>query len=301
MIRSKISDFRIRLGLGMRSKERSSGSILMYHNVVPDDSPIFNLRTHRKVDFENQIRYLSQNYRIVRLADIKEKWDIAITFDDGLSNNYSVAAPVLELYQAPASFFITTGNIDTSKAHWNDELEWDCSKIKESVFFEHVEYKAHPQHKIFVDSAGKRLTHELKKLPLKEIESFITALKKDMSVSEKIPALYHTMSSNEIRILSENPLFSIGSHCENHVPLLQLTEPEQRAELVKSKSILEKITALEVNTIAFPDGSYDTSILQMAFEIGYKDSFGVGSGLTSGRLGLYTDSAWYNQLTRWNL
>ena len=37
---------------------------------------------------------------------------VLLTFDDGFLNNFSNVLPVLETYDAPALFFITTENIE---------------------------------------------------------------------------------------------------------------------------------------------------------------------------------------------
>lgn len=271
----------------------------MYHNVVGNSSEIFNLRTHRTVDFENQIRYLSK-YFFHTKKQLSTK--IEITFDDGLVNNYRFAKPILEKYGIPATFFISTENIDTDILLWPDLLEWLCSVRKAPVTFENVDYFPHPVHGIFINTQGKRLSHELKKKDINEITSFIGELQH--TVDRPIPKLlvdtYRTMRSAEILELSQNSLFTIGSHSHKHIPLSGKNEADQYAQLKTSKEILEKITGKTIPDLAFPDGSYDETTLKLGIDLGYTNFYGVLRNetlpLIKSRKGLYTDEPWYYQL-----
>ena len=46
---------------------------------------------------------------------------IALTFDDGLRNNYTVAYPILARLGTPATFFVCPGLIDGGRWLWNHE------------------------------------------------------------------------------------------------------------------------------------------------------------------------------------
>ncbi len=48
----------------------------------------------------------------------------AVTFDDGFENNFSVAVPLLEARKIPATFYVTSGFIDTNGSSWIDMIEY---------------------------------------------------------------------------------------------------------------------------------------------------------------------------------
>ena len=95
--------------------------IVMYHYVEdprPNRGGIFPCSVE---EFERQIAFLSGQYRIASVLDAYRAAQsesserlCAITFDDGLKDQYVYARPILEKYNAPASFFIITGTLEGS-------------------------------------------------------------------------------------------------------------------------------------------------------------------------------------------
>jgi peptidoglycan/xylan/chitin deacetylase (PgdA/CDA1 family) len=97
----------------------TSIKVILYHNI--DDNPnnhdIFTVST---INFEEQMKYVSQNYQVISFSDaIRMKNLIAdtpeslviINFDDGYKSNITKAVPILEKYGLKACFFLTTGLI----------------------------------------------------------------------------------------------------------------------------------------------------------------------------------------------
>jgi len=103
-------------------------TVLIYHRVanVTDDPHLLSVSVKK---FEAQIKYLSQNFHLVNLAEIsnkhnllsKDKENIAITFDDGYQDNYYNALPILKKYNAPATIFVATNMINSNKPYYWEE------------------------------------------------------------------------------------------------------------------------------------------------------------------------------------
>jgi peptidoglycan/xylan/chitin deacetylase (PgdA/CDA1 family) len=106
--------------LGMHDVARLR--ILTYHSV--QDHPDNKWHTPPKV-FESQMRYLCDaGYRSYRIRDIIDQWPdilqckekaVALTFDDGLLNNFTIVRDILAKYNLSASFFISTENIGAER------------------------------------------------------------------------------------------------------------------------------------------------------------------------------------------
>lgn len=63
--------------------------------------------------------------------------------------------------------------------------------------------------------------------------------------------------------------FHFGSHTLSHPRLAHLSPPEARAELVRSREILEQGLARPVVHLAYPFGSHDDRVQRIAAEAGY--------------------------------
>ena len=78
--------------------------------------------------FERYCAFFKQHFDVVSLRDLVEKMHdgarlnhhLAITFDDGYLDNYQNAAPVLEKFSLPATFFVVTRFMGSSEVPWWD-------------------------------------------------------------------------------------------------------------------------------------------------------------------------------------
>ena len=81
------------------------------------------------------------------------------------------------------------------------------------------------------------------------------------------------LSAGEIRSISDNELFDIGSHTIKHARLTHLTDRDMEEELLVSRNILEDVTGKRCVSICYPDGSYDSRVSAMASRCGYETGF----------------------------
>ena len=103
-------------------------TVLIYHRV--SDETRDNLITGI-AQFERQMRMLSEKCDIIPIEEVLEmraiqrsaRPQVAVTFDDGYLDNYLHAVPSLRRYSVPASFFVSTGIVDTDRRFPHDE-QW---------------------------------------------------------------------------------------------------------------------------------------------------------------------------------
>lgn len=101
----------------------------MYHSVTY--SPKVDALITNPVDFERQILSLKKSgYTFISLNELFDKSahsqgvrTIAVTFDDGYSNQYEFAYPILKAHEVPATIFLPTAFI-------GDESRWDHEKAR---------------------------------------------------------------------------------------------------------------------------------------------------------------------------
>ena len=104
--------------------------VLLYHSIT--NSPVADALTTSPEDFERQISSLKKaGYAFISLVEwLNQSTEskhssktIAITFDDGYTDQHDFAYPVLQAYQIPATIFLPT-------AFLGDASRWDQDKAK---------------------------------------------------------------------------------------------------------------------------------------------------------------------------
>jgi peptidoglycan/xylan/chitin deacetylase (PgdA/CDA1 family) len=85
------------------------------------------------------------------------------------------------------------------------------------------------------------------------------------------------MSLEEISILKENG-FRFGSHTMNHQVLTAIDPYQARQEIIRSKEVIEEFLDGECCFLAYPAGSFDKAIVNMAKEAGYKGALTTQPG-----------------------
>ncbi len=113
--------------------KKTGAPVLMYHAVGPEEGADWPKTLIMKPElFEAHLRYLKeQGYTIVTVAELAARLEknesvdkyIALSFDDGYKNNYSVVLPLLQKYDAKGSFFVINRDI-------GDELHMNEQEIK---------------------------------------------------------------------------------------------------------------------------------------------------------------------------
>ena len=85
-----------------------------------------------------------------------------------------------------------------------------------------------------------------------------------------------SMSKAELENLHESGLVTIASHTKTHPALSGLTMAQIRDELLGSKRDLEQIFQVPVLYLAYPFGNFDSRVMKVAQESGYRLAFTTG-------------------------
>ena len=118
------------------------GRILMLHRVVEHRSEGENRELEITPDFLKQTikDYCKQGYRFVSIdeaCDIirrgrTEKPFVCLTFDDGYSDTYDLAYPILKKLNTPFVVYVTTGFADDTASMWwyekTEAMNWEQIK-----------------------------------------------------------------------------------------------------------------------------------------------------------------------------
>ncbi|NMC37099.1 MAG: polysaccharide deacetylase family protein [Bacteroidales bacterium] len=226
------------------------------HKMMEHIDPQKNMTVQQFDDFVDY--FLSHGYSFIKPTDLltglpSDKRYVIVTFDDGYFNNM-LALQVLEKYKVPASFFITGNNIRDNKSFWWDVIyKYRTSEgVSKIVIRNEQENTKHFKYDYINSYIEKTFGKDAFK-PWSDID--------------------RPMTEEEVKILAKSPYALIGNHTLNHAILPNYSGDEIRKEFAGANEYLKKLTGMEPNVVAFPNGDYNESALEVAEELGFRVAF----------------------------
>jgi peptidoglycan/xylan/chitin deacetylase (PgdA/CDA1 family) len=200
--------------------------ILMYHSISDRAQPRFRKYTLSPARFAEQMAYLTQQryltltvsqYVAARTSggELPEP-AVVLTFDDGYTDFYTAALPVLQCYNLVATLYISTG---------------------------------------FVNGNSRFLQRE------RETE-------RPMLTWEQL---------NEVAVSG----IECGAHGHRHLQLDVVPSAIARAEITRSKQILEENLSRTITSFAYPYGYYRPAVQRLVREAGYSSACAVRYAMSS--------------------
>lgn len=257
------------------NNKKVNSIILLYHGIVLKDPLRYNMRFLTLSRFISQLNYFKKYFHFISIKDIyndnihPEKFNVAISFDDGYMNNYKYAVPELLQRNIPATFFITT-----AKAAGQDYLWTDFLDIVTKYFYDPLqinEYKFIREKKGYY-CKGKNLKDWCKesawdfKLAMFDVlKNFNDTLRQKQNLD-----YFELLTEREIKEMSSESIFEIGSHGLYHNCLTVLPEEAAKTELTESRRYLENIIGKAVKMFAYPDGKYTPDLITLTEQTGYQ-------------------------------
>ncbi len=238
--------------------------VLMFHRVLPEKQ-ITNPNAYSTFGtlisqeyFENILSCLTDNgFEFVSVSELtkRNKTDklVALTFDDGYSDNFDYALPSLLKFNTTATFFPVVNPCKDNTVLPLD-IYYQCideMNLNESERTEHVTGTI--KQNFYWSEPNKQMNI---------LNSLFNALPQKNRVSY--------MSAEQLKELSDKG-FEIGSHGMSHSLLIADYMNKEKAlnELQKSKQWLEAITGKPVIAYCFPAGRYNAEMIELVKQVGY--------------------------------
>ena len=240
-------------------------------------------------DFHRVMFWLKQRYDIVPLdAMVRDilsgapapagagRSQLAITFDDGLRNQYRIARPVLEQLGIPATIFVCPGLVETGQWMWNHDARARLNRLQPAAFQEWAQQVGAPSQQTEGAIAWMKTLALLERLRVQAQLHDCTA---NFVPTQQEHDAYDMMDWDEVRTCDRG-LMAIGSHTMTHPILPTLTVPEIQQELQGSRDALEAQLSRTVDVFCFPNGSTDARVRQIARSI-YRAALTTEEGMVS--------------------
>jgi peptidoglycan/xylan/chitin deacetylase (PgdA/CDA1 family) len=296
------SSFRYLLGKHWVPTEK--WTVLMYHRVTtPEEIPYpIQAGTYVKPEtFKMHIDFLKKNARVIPLMDLikeveagerkEKKKTVAITFDDGWSDFATHANPLLEEYELPASVFLPTAYIGTSKLFWSDLLSLHLHALSKVT-----EKKASILHRIeetLNDRTYIDLIHSYFSNPhtnfSKELDALIEKAKEASeedrraflsSISILAKEYCHPicdsqfLSWEQIQTISQKGLVTFGSHGHQHRLMDQLTREQVKDDITQSIQVFKEKSIPCLPVFCYPNQNRNTTTDEVLRDLDFSYSLG---------------------------
>ncbi len=266
---------------------RTPGSlvVLMYHRVLPKDSPLrLSEQPGMYVSSETldlHVRELKRRFELVHLDDWLRRAEqgqalpriaCALTFDDGWRDNYDFALPVLVKHQAPATIFLVSSYIGTFRRFWPNRL---IDLIHEEFSQPGSVHLPEPLRAPVAAVLGRarargRLDNEAidpivqqaLKLPEDAIRALVDAAEGDRVAGNSVR---ETLDAHEIALLADSGLVRFGSHSATHFRLQDGTaEDVLTREIVQSRAVLQTVCRQPIDLFCYPNGVTGAAAVTLA-------------------------------------
>jgi peptidoglycan/xylan/chitin deacetylase (PgdA/CDA1 family) len=284
-------------------------TLLLYHRIATPSVDAHRLCVTPE-HFGEHLETLRRRYRILRLSDLWRSLAtgrvprnaVVLTFDDGYADNLYQARPYLARYDAPATVFVTAGQIGQEREFWWDELQRliltapslpDNLEVKAALGAWRLALGGDgtccvPEGPAFAGPSAKRqapgagaerselywqLYSLLRPLMDADRELVLAQLRSQIPTRAERDVACRAMSAAEVCRLCEGGLVDVGAHTMTH-PVLAALPPERQAqELRGSKAVLGEILGRPVATLSYPYGGeaeVGAAAPQLAREAGFE-------------------------------
>ena len=256
---------------------RKPGSlvVLMYHRVLPQDSPLRRReqpgmyvspetldlhlteleRRFERVHLDDWLRRAKQGETLPKIA-------CAITFDDGWRDNYDFALPVRVKHQTPATIFLVSSYIGRPQRFWPNRLIELI--LKESAQPNTVPFPAPLRALIGPLLAQPRcgplgpediapVIRQAMAFDEHEIRAMVEAA--DEAGMHRSADGRDMLNREEIEAMAATGLIRFGSHSRTHFRLAAGASADVlRGEIVDSRAQLQQICRQPIDLFCYPNG-----------------------------------------------
>ena len=239
--------------------------------------------------FRQQMRALARGANVLALEDALTRLAVgkklparavAVTFDDGYRDNLTLAAPILEQFGIPATFFLVPRLLSAEVDPWWETLGWALeSSSRTSLQWEDVSLTLDGGRSR--RSAYSQIVRSLKLRSCSERDTAVRGLLDQLEPSGTAPDLF--MDWDDAGELVRRG-FSVQSHTASHPVLSHETCERQRSELTRARRELEEGLGIAVSTIAYPHGGlrdYSAETVTIAAQAGYRWGVTAREGFTT--------------------
>ena len=198
---------------------------------------------------------LESGYRVVSPEQVDAGLEpggnyMMITFDDGYYNN-TRALEVLEQFQVPATFFISSRHVLQNKAFW-----WDA-------------FSRQLAHAGATERALNTQINRIKTLSTEGVEYYLQQ-RFGRSVLQPRSDLDRPFTAGELRDFARHKWVRLGNHTRDHAILTNYCRSEISRQVRECQEELTQIAGYAPIAIAYPNGNFCQAAIDASLDAGLR-------------------------------
>jgi peptidoglycan/xylan/chitin deacetylase (PgdA/CDA1 family) len=255
------------LRLARKWVKRHGAIVLTFHRVLTD-SELQQTASQGGMIVRNQTFAAFLNYasRHCEFANLEQEPDwkpsgklkLAVTFDDGWSDNAESAYPIASQYHVPLVIFIVPEKTGTALPFWPERTAAALDRIP-SV------------NRSRRATSIERAIEALKALPATARESRIRQMTGSGAL-ESSAAVDKTMTWQQIAQLHAHGV-KFGSHTSTHEILTMISAAQAEQEIVSSREVIQQKLGGSCELFSYPNGDCSEEVRELVAQAGYKLAF----------------------------
>jgi peptidoglycan/xylan/chitin deacetylase (PgdA/CDA1 family) len=236
--------------------------VLTFHRVLTDSelqqTASMGGMIVRRQTFADFLKYASQHCEFANLQHGPEwnsngKLKLAVTFDDGWSDNSESAYPIASQYRVPLVIFIVPEKTGTALPFWPERTAAALDRVGRTDFIQ-------------------RSIEELKVLRGQEREIRINQMLGTGGTVESSAAVDKTMTWEQIAELHAGGV-TFGSHTSTHEILTTVPAAQAEQEIVCSREAIQQKLGGICHLFSYPNGDCSQQVRDLVAQAGYKFAF----------------------------
>lgn len=282
----------------IRRRLKDQALVLMYHRVLPNEVARQSFSHSGLIvspaTFQRHMEFVKRRLHPLSLKEFMACMESGaafpagaclVTFDDGWSDNYDHALPVLRALEVPAVVFVATDYIGADRPFWQEYLGHLLYEAARRGLASEVRQAFQIDLPVGTDDARLRegvaaTVDRFRAESYDVIESLLRALERSLAEAggEPIhPPPDRFMAWEQVRAMHDSGV-DIASHTRSHRALTRLDAGVIDEELASSRRILVDALGADVPAFAYPGGFYDDRSRQAAIDSGYRLAFATDAG-----------------------
>jgi peptidoglycan/xylan/chitin deacetylase (PgdA/CDA1 family) len=275
------------------------GVILMYHRVARPSADPWKICVS-PANFAGHMQELREMAEVAPVQDVlqslrsgrRAKPVAAVTFDDAYLDNLTDAKPVLERYGVPATVFVPTGWVGSTRPIWWDHLTHavlEAPKLPRMLNLDVAGLRI-AWRDLDLDAgtrggrrARQRLYREiwsqLRVLNDVDREAALDRLLEVLGTDDTTMRDVRVMSADELRALTDGGVVQIGSHSVTHPSLPNLPSEAKAWQIEQSAKQFCELTGQRPSLFAYPYGDLDQESVDLVRASGYTTACSIREDL----------------------